>query len=154
MSGGVSLLGMYIGVKQIKGGASDFLNAILGIFEPHSLILALSLLIPLTVFFAAALLSISIFARSFKEAQSMMAPLNILIILPVVVGMLPGIPLDTLTALIPVLNVSLAAKEIFARTITPGLLLEVYGTLIFLAGVSIAFCARWFDRETTIFRET
>jgi hypothetical protein len=43
--------------------------------------------------------------------------------------------------------------EIFAGTITVPLLLEVYATLIALAALSLYGCAKWFERESTIFRE-
>jgi sodium transport system permease protein len=56
------------------------------------------------------------------------------------------------TALIPVLNVSLATKEIIAGTIKPLLLAEVYISLVALASVSLWGCAKWFEREETIFR--
>jgi sodium transport system permease protein len=54
--------------------------------------------------------------------------------------------------MIPILNVSLATKEIIAGTVKTGLLLEVYASLILLAGLSLFGCARWFQREETIFR--
>jgi sodium transport system permease protein len=114
----------------------------------------MSLLVPLAVFFAAGLLSISIFARSFKEAQSLMTPLSIVVIMPVVIGLMPGIKLDATTALIPVLNVSLASKDIIAGTISYGLMAEVYGSLVVLAALSLYGCARWFGRESTIFRSS
>jgi sodium transport system permease protein len=65
---------------------------------------------------------------------------------------MPGIALDPVTAMIPVLNVSLATKDIISGTIKPMLLAEVYGTLVLLAALSLFGCARWFDREETIFR--
>ena len=82
----------------------------------------------------------------------MISPLMIVVILPVMIGLFPGIELDPVTALIPVLNVSLATKEIIAGTIMTGLLLEVYASLFVLAGLSLFGCARWFEREETIFR--
>ena len=83
-----------------------------------------------------------------------MAPLNIIIIIPVLIGLLPGIELNAVTSLIPVLNVSLASKEIFAGTIKLPLLFEVYASLIALAALSLYACAKWFERESTVFRET
>jgi len=149
----VSLLGMYVAVMRIKGIPPEALRAVMGILQPAPIALTFSLLVPLTLFFASALLSISIFARSFKEAQSLMTPLNIVVIVPVLLGILPGVSLDAVTALIPVLNVSLATKEIFAGTIDVGLLVEVYASLIALAGLSLYGCAWWFRREATVFRE-
>ena len=122
------------------------------ILEPGVIALVLSLLLPLSMFFAAVMLSLSIFAKSFKEAQSLITPLNIVVIVPVFMGLLPGIELDAATALVPILNVSLATKEIIAGTIQPLFMAEVYVSLILLAGLSLYGCTWWFERENTIFR--
>lgn len=152
LSAAVSMLGIYVAVLQVKEIPPELLSMIMGILDLQTILLVLSLLLPLTVFFAAFLLSLSIFAKSYKEAQSLISPMTILVILPVMVGIMPGIELDTTTALVPVLNVSLATKEIIAGTIKPLLLAEVYISLIALASVSLWGCAKWFEREETIFR--
>ena len=149
-----SFIGFFVAVMLQREIVARILDALQGMFEISSILLVLSLCLPLTIFFAAALMSVSIYAKSFKEAQSIMAPLNIIIIIPVFIGLLPGIELNAITSLIPVLNVSLASKEIFAGTIKLPLLFEVYASLIALAALSLYGCARWFERESTIFRET
>jgi sodium transport system permease protein len=141
-----------LGIRQNKEIPSELLDTILGILEPQAIALVLSLLLPLTIFFAAFLLSISIFTKSFKEAQSIISPLSIVVFLPLIIGVLPGITLNATTALIPILNVSLATKEIIAGTIKPGLLAMVYVSSIVLAGISLYGCSKWFEREETIFR--
>lgn len=148
----ISILGLFIAVRQVKELPPELLDVVLGILEFKSIVMVLSLLLPLSIFFAACMLSLSIFAKSFKEAQSIIGPLNIVVILPVFLALLPGIELNAKTALIPILNVSLASKEIIAGTIAPGLLAEVYISLIVLAGLSLYGCKRWFEREETMFR--
>jgi sodium transport system permease protein len=152
LSAAVSMLGIYVAVLQVKEIPPELLAMIMGILDVQTIVLVLSLLLPLTVFFAAFLLSLSIFAKSYKEAQSLISPLTFVVILPMMVGLMPGIELDPVTALIPVLNVSLATKEIIAGTIKPLLLAEVYISLVALASVSLWGCAKWFEREETIFR--
>ena len=154
LSAAVAVLGLFVAVQQAKTIPSELLNAIYGIFEVQSILLILSLRLLLTVFFAAGLLSLSIFAKSFKEAQSLISPLSFIVIVPVFIGMLPGITLNTTTALIPVLNVSLATKEIISGTIAPGLLAEEYASLFLLAALSLCGCSRWFEREGTMFRSS
>jgi len=63
-----------------------------------------------------------------------------------------GFELTMTTALIPILNVSLATKAIIAETITLPLLLTVYLSLIVFAIVSIYFCSKIYGRESAIFR--
>ena len=152
MSAAVSIFGILVAVRQISKIPPEILSAVMAILDSQTVLLVLSLLLPLTVFFAAFLLSMSIYAKSYKEAQSMISPLMMVVILPVMIGLFPGVALDPVTALIPVLNVSLATKEIIAGTIKTGLLLEVYASLLVLAALSLFGCARWFEREETIFR--
>lgn len=154
LSAVVSLLGISVAVQRVKEIPPELMQLIMGLLDAQTIILVLLLLLPLTMFFASVLLSLSIFAKSYKEAQSMISPLTIVIILPVLVGIMPGVELDPVTAMIPVLNVSLATKEIIAGTIKPLLLAEVYLTLIALASLSLWGCAKWFGREETIFRGT
>ncbi len=152
LSAAVSMLGMYVAVRQVREIPPELLDVVMGILDAQTIALVVLLLLPLTIFFAAFLLSLSVFAKSYKEAQSLISPLTIVVILPVLVGMMPGLALDPLTALIPVLNVSLATREIIAGTIKLPLLAEVFGTLLALAAVSLWGCAKWFQREETIFR--
>lgn len=158
LSGFVSVTVSFIGLFSVfflsRELVAKILQALQGTFDIASVLLVISLFLPLIIFFAAALMSLSIFARSFKEAQSIMTPLNIVIIVPAALGLLPGVELDAVTAFIPVLNISLATKDILSGTITFPLLLEVYASLIALAGLSLYGCAKWFEHENTIFRET
>ena len=88
---------------------------------------------------------------SFKEAQSIVTPLNIAIIVPAAIGLTPGMELNKITALIPILNVSLATKEMLSGSINWILLSEVYASLIVLPGFSLWFCVKWFNRKEKIF---
>lgn len=148
----ISMVGLYVGIRQVKEIPKELFDALLGILEIQSIVLVLSLLLPLTIFFAGFQLSLSIYARSFKEAQSIISPMMIAVIVPAFIGLIPGITLNTTTAMIPILNVSLATKEILSGTIKPVLLTEVYISQIILAGISLFVCSKWFEREETIFR--
>lgn len=152
ISASISIVGMYIGVLQMKEIPAELMNSILGILETRSIVLLLSLLLPLTCFFAGILLSLSIIAKSFKEAQSILTPLMIVVIVPAFIGLLPGMELDGKTALIPILNVSLATKSIIAGNIQPLLMAEVYLSLLMVAGLSLFACAKIFQSEKNIFR--
>ncbi len=111
-----------------------------------------TLLVPLAAFFASAVLAIAILAKSFKEAQGTLAPLLMVVIVPVLLGILPGIELNARTALVPILNVSLATKDVISGTIDPLHLAISYASLFALAGLSLWFCVKWFSREETLFR--
>ncbi len=115
---------------------------------------ALLMIVPVSCIFSALLLALSIFAKSFKEGQSYAGPLQMVIILPALVSILPGVKLDWLTASIPVVNVSLALKEIFTGNLDqhwPHVALIFLTTTIF-AGLLLWFAAWWFRREQVLFR--
>ena len=149
----LAMLGVLIMVYQfLPTIETNITQTVMDMLGPRRIFIIMSMVLPVSAFFAAVALAISIFARSFKEAQSMMAPLNIIIILPAMIGMLPGFKLSAITAAIPILNLSLATKAILGGSADPILIAEVYLSLFFLAGVSIYGCAKWFNREETLFR--
>lgn len=148
----IAMVGLYLGIVQTKEIPPELFKTIIGILELRSVLLLLSLLLPLTIFFAAVLLSLSIIAKSYKEAQSIISPMMIVIILPAFLGLMPGMNLDAITALIPILNVSLATKAIIAGKIAPAMLAETYFSLVLFAGLSLYACAKIFGHEGTIFR--
>jgi len=149
-----SFLGLYIGIRRAHDIPPELLKTLLGILEPGSIILLISLLLPLTIFFAALMLSLSIFARSFKEAQSYISPLMIVVIIPAFLGLLPGMDLNSVTAWIPIFNVTLATKAIIAGHMETLLLIKVYLSCIVLAAISLLICSKIFSRENVIFRST
>ena len=149
----LAMLGVLIMVYQfLPTIETNITQTVMDMLGPRRIFIIMSMVLPVSAFFAAVALAISIFAKSFKEAQSMMAPLNIIIILPAMIGMLPGFKLSAVTAAIPILNLSLATKAILGGSADPILIIEVYLSLFFLAGVSIYGCAKWFNREETLFR--
>ena len=116
------------------------------------LVLIFSLLLPISAVFAALLLAISIYARTFKEAQNYISPLSIMIFLPLAAAMMPGVELNTKTALVPVMNVALAIKELIKGTADYMMLGLIFGSTILLAAIAIGFCVRWFQQEKVLFR--
>ena len=122
------------------------------IINVPTILTVFSLIVPICVFFASILLAISIYAKSFKEAQTISAPFQFLIIIPVLLTLLPGTELNAFTALVPILNVSLATKEVIAGSITTFYMIEVFISLFAYAGLSIMWCVYSFNQEGTIFR--
>ncbi|WP_281561403.1 ABC transporter permease [Thalassomonas sp. RHCl1] len=116
------------------------------------LLLMLLMLIPVSAIFAAILLSISIYARSFKEAQNYMGPMSMLGFFPVMVAMLPGIKLNWSWSLVPISNVALAIKEILKGTIDHWMLVSILASSSVFALAAILFCVYIFNKESVLFR--
>lgn len=153
-----SIVGIIMSAKIIGADASQedamvqILDLLNGIMEPSSVVMLLLILLPLNIFFAAVTLMLSIYAKSFKEAQSMITPLMIFIVFPTIFGMLPGVRLDYGTALVPILNVSLGTKEIISGTVETGPLLVTYLALFVYAGIALLFSVRFFNNEKYVLR--
>lgn len=131
-----------------RGAASTALPTL----DPVGLAAVLVLVLPMAVFFSAVLLSISLVAKSFKEAQSYVSPLVIVIVLPAVAGMLPGVELNAKLALVPILNVALASKELVSGVWHWPHLALIFGSTCVYAGAALALAVRMFNREDVIFR--
>ena len=141
----LAMLGVLIMVYQfLPTIETNITQTVMDMLGPRRIFIIMSMVLPVSAFFSAVALAISIFARSFKEAQSMMAPLNIIIILPAMIGMLPGFELSAVTAAIPILNLSLATKAILGGSADPILIAEVYLSLFLLAGGFFFCCVKWF----------
>jgi sodium transport system permease protein len=110
------------------------------------------IVLPLAVFFSAALLALSLFAKSFKEAQSYISPLMIVIVLPAVAALLPGVELNPALALVPVLNTSLVSKEIISGTYHWNLIALIFLSSSVYAAVALAIAVKLFQREDVLFR--
>ena len=152
VSGLISVVGITAPMYFIDNIPDQIKSTVLEIISPFMIISVIFLMIPIAIFFASMLLSISFYARSFKEAQSLMGPLNIIIIVPLMLTLGPGIEIDHITALIPLINVGLLTKEILAGSVEPIYFIETLSSLLFFAAIGIRFSVYWFNKENTIFR--
>lgn len=131
--------------KKVMGG---FMPTI----DPLGIVGLFGMIAPVAVFFSALLLAVSLFAKSYKEAQSYVSPMIVVVIMPAVVGMLPGIELSAKTALIPILNLSLVSKEMLSGVWNWGYIALIFGSSCLYAGAALAYCVRLFNREDVMFR--
>ncbi|MFY7668196.1 MAG: ABC transporter permease subunit [Crocinitomicaceae bacterium] len=146
-----SLLGLYISIEFLDIVENkELLKIIHEILSFSFLIAMFSLLIPLTIFFAGVMIPVAVYAKTFKEAQSIITPLNIIMVLPAMVGFFPGIELNFQTACIPVVNVVLATKELIAGTLETKYLVLSFLIMLSLAILSVLISFRQFGKETNI----
>lgn len=116
------------------------------------LVLLALMLVPVAAMFAAVLLTISIYAKSYKEATGLITPLMIVVILPTLVAMLPGVSLTWGWAMVPLTNVALAMKELIKGTMEYRMLWAILLSSTVSAGALLALCRWWFNREQVLFR--
>ncbi len=147
-----ALIGMAIALKINSSIPASISDAIFHVLNPSSLVMILSILLPLNIFFASVILALSIMAKSFKEAQTMVSPLMILAVLPSMIGFLPGVTHNLSTAWIPILNVSLGTKAIISGTVETLPLIITYVSLILYALIGLFVSVRFFNDEKNIAR--
>ncbi|MEL0646982.1 ABC transporter permease [Pseudoalteromonas agarivorans] len=116
------------------------------------LLMIFVLLLPLAAIFSSLALAISIYARTFKEAQNYMAPLSMGVFFPIIISILPNMELTAKTAFIPVTNVALAIKDIIKGTVDYTFVGLIFLATALIAGALLAFCVKWFNREDVLFR--
>ena len=147
--GGSLLMG---GGKAAAAGAAGGGSGFIPVIDPAGIIGVFAMIAPVATLFAALLLTISLFAKSYKEAQSYVSPLIIVVIMPAMMGMLPGVELDAKTALIPILNLSLVCKEMLSGVWHWNYIALIFGSTALYAAAAVALCVRMFNREDVIFR--
>ena len=119
---------------------------------PAIIALVLLSLLPTAVVAAAVMISISSFAKSFKEGQSYLTPLIMLVIFPAVLGMLPGMELSAVMALIPVFNVSQLIKQIFLGEFSLTASSVAFAANMVYAAIAFYAAVRIFKSESVLFR--
>jgi sodium transport system permease protein len=137
-----------LGVRLLRKIQPEFVFAI----NLKSVALAFLMILPLAVIFSAALVAISLYARNYREAQSYGGQLIFIEILPAVASMIPNLQLTPKLALIPILNVSLVMKDIFAGQYPWGMIGLIFLSTAVIAGLMVALAVRQFHREEVLFR--
>ncbi|WP_100655682.1 ABC transporter permease [Alteromonas flava] len=149
----ITVLSMGVwGTVLSQGMAIEAVMQFMAAISALDFVLMFLMLVPVVAIFASALLSLSIYARSFKEAQGYMTPIVFAVIIPVILAMLPGVELKGGWAWVPLTNVALAIKELIKGTMDYYALLPIFGSTALIAGGLIYFCIFWFNREKVLFR--
>lgn len=144
-----SLLGLYISTKQDNG----FFHGGAGSISIKTIILIGLITLLLTMLFGALELTISIFARSFKEAQTYISPLMIIAFVPTYATyMLDAKNIESFYFHIPLANVSCLIKELISGIYNYTHLGITFAWIaVYIVG-SILFARFMFSREEVIFR--
>jgi sodium transport system permease protein len=142
-----------VGKKMLLGVAHGAADAAMQITMTGKAVISIFIVVlPLAVLFSAALLAISLFAKSFKEAQSYLSPLMIILSLPAVAALLPGVELNATLALVPVLNTSLVCKEIIMGTYHWKNIVLIFASSCLYATAALGIAVKLFQREDVLFR--
>ena len=98
---------VYIGLKLLPVPPN-----LAAAISPGVGLLLVIMFLPVMALAASGLLLISGYARSYREAQMYFMPVLLVGVLPGLAPFLPGLPLRSVVALVPVANIALATREI------------------------------------------
>ncbi len=121
--------------------------------SPGAAGLILVLVVPLATFLASLLITVSIIAKSYREAQTYASIIMMVVIFPAMVSMLPiDLTLRPKIAAIPILNFVLAMKQLIMGEFELHGILMTFGFLCMWAVIMFVLAYNVFRREEVLFR--
>lgn len=145
-----SLLGVYITMKQKNGMFGDGKDLSL---SAGTFILIMILPVLTTVVFGAIELALSIYARSFKEAQTYLSPITIIaMVLVYAVMMKDPKSIETFYFSIPITNATCLMKEFLVGIHNYTHIAITFGWMIVYIVGALLFARYMFSKEEVIFR--
>jgi sodium transport system permease protein len=116
-----------------------------------SVLLIFGTLMPLAVLFASLFLGIALRSCSFKEAQTALTPVYLLVMVPALLPVFPGIGFTVALAAVPVAGLGIFFRELMAGS--PALVpsMVAVATTGLWAWAALAFASAWFGREDVLF---
>jgi sodium transport system permease protein len=158
VTAGLTLTSMVISFKNAGRGSRSVegqrMEAMLGTIplDPGAVTLLALTLLPLAVLAASAMFAIALKARSFKEAQTYLTPLMLLVIFPALLGGIPGLKITPALCLIPIFNGSQIIRGILLGDVSMlnfGITLAANLTY---AGIALFLATRMYEDENVLFR--
>lgn len=132
---------------------SDSMGGLAISISPWAALLMFLVFVPLALLISAVMMTVAMFARSFKEAQNLMTPFFILIMFPAMLGAIPGTELTPAFHLVPIANAALLFKALMMGKGTPEAVFAVFVSTTAYAVLAL-MCATWiFKREEIILAE-
>jgi len=149
----LSAIGLLIGVRFFGGGLAPVgsSGAVFSLDLP-AFGWMLVVLVPLAVILAALVIIVGSYARSQKEASTLLLPIYMVIVLVGMVSMTGGVSFEGLRYLIPVANALYALQAIILGDAGFQSLLFTLIANVLAGGLLIAAAVQLFRREAVLFR--
>ncbi len=120
-------------------------------FPFKAILFSLPLILLFCFFVSATLTALAGLTKSFKEGQAMLGPAQMFFILPAIIGVMPGMQLNEIWALVPVVNVILAIRSIMVMDSLPIPYLITALSLLASAWIAVRLCVRILSQEALAF---
>ncbi len=107
-------------------------------------------LLPITLLMSALFLAVAVFAKDYKEGQSLLTPVYMAVTLPAMVTMLPTIELNAWTAFVPIINIALLIKSVLVGEARAELVFLALASSAIYAALALSLAVRVFQREQVL----
>lgn len=147
-------LGMMQNGGANVGGPAPSADSMSFAIEPQVAIILFVVSLFLVLMFSAFILSISIYAKSFKEAQSYIGPAYIAVVLPITfVNAVPGFEPSLAYFAVPAVNAILLFKEVLMGVYNTEHIFLTLGSLIVYSAAAIFIATKIYSKESVLFRD-
>jgi len=149
----LSLVSMYAAMQFYPAETFTGEEEVVFSLPPGTLALLILTALPLIVMLNSLEIAACIFARSFKEAQNYIVPLQFAVMLPALpLAMIPDLSLPAAARLVPVVGSILAFRDLLMGTAELHALLLAVGSSLLYALVALLIAVNVFSREKAILR--
>jgi sodium transport system permease protein len=131
----------------LLGAKPDLLGRLI---PPAAVAVGLGAAVLLALFLGAVLCAVALFARSFKEGQSYLGPVLLLVVAPGVASAVPDITLTPLLSVTPLLNLALLLRETLEERLDGRFLGLVLVSSVLYTCLAILAASRLIRRETVL----
>jgi sodium transport system permease protein len=141
------LVAFQIAPPDYGAGAMSFSVA------PQTVLLILLAAFPITLMFGALEIAICLFARSFKEGQNYIVPLQFVVIIPAMAIMfLPDLALPAVTYTVPIFGAVVILRDLLLDTARAPEFGIMLGSSVVYAALCVALAVYQFRQERVLFR--
>jgi ABC-type Na+ efflux pump permease subunit len=147
----LAILGMLGGTMLLLGGIGESSALGLVISATNLLLIGLATLV-LAMTSASIEMVISIFARSFKEAQNLLSPLTIVVVVPAIAMQYMSEQALRSLEIAPIFNAMLIMRDALLNRVSPtGLALEFASAFVYML-IALAIAVKIFNSEKAMVR--
>jgi sodium transport system permease protein len=151
----LTLTSMVVSLRFNKiGGKSPEVRAMFQTIplDAHNISLLVITVIPVCVLAAAVMIAIAMFARSFKEGQSYLTPLMLVVLFPAFLGGMPALELTPALCLIPIFNASQLIRGIIMGDFSNTAFAVTFVANLVYAAIALVIAKNRFENESVLFR--
>lgn len=142
-----------LGFLLASGGMVEGMSMVS--FDAGQLIIPLIITLICVCLFAMVISAVSMcvcsLAKSFKDAQNYITPVMLLVLIPSYVSMIPNIKLNGVTAIIPVVNISLLIKSVLSFNANISLVAMVFISNFTFVILAVMLLSKMFNSEEILF---